>query len=47
MIIIQTFTTARWQIVIIKPEATKQTKTTTKTKQTTTTTTREEGCGGG
>ena len=47
MIIIQTFTTARWQIVIIKPEATKQTKTKTTTKTKQTTTTREEGCGGG
>ena len=56
MIITQTFTMARWQIVVKTSEATKQPKTkmTTKNKQTnkkqnktkTTTTKREEGSGG-
>ena len=54
MIITQTFTMARWQIVVKTSEATKPTKTkmTTKNKQTTkqktktkTTTKREEGAG--
>ena len=53
MIITQTFTMARWQIVVKTSEATKQTKTkmttknkqTNKTKTTTTTTKRNEGAG--
>ena len=36
MIITQTFTMARWQIVVKKSEATKQTKATTTTTITTT-----------
>ena len=57
MIITQTFTMARWQIVVKTSEATKPTKTkmttknkqtnkqANKTKNTTTTTKREEGAG--
>ena len=47
MIITQTFTMARWQIVVKSSEATKQTKTkmTTKNKTKTTTTKRDEGAG--
>ncbi len=51
MIIIQTFTMARWQIVVKTSEATKQTKDQndnkkqTKQNKTKTTTKREEGAG--
>ena len=51
MIIIQTFTMARWQIVVKTSEATKQTKDqndnnkTNKRNKTKTTTTKREGAG--